>query len=256
MRTILTRSLICGIILCLGIISCKKPVETDKDPDFVIVNDTVRLKSGDKIVRINFDEIVSQISDELAKEYINKYEESFPESEKFPRAFIIDKKAYDKILKDKNPNDLYKFLLTEKDSTMNVIYQNGSGKKFNFNLNVYSAISDSEYANMDRDFNQNLYGLMNARIMNLSSRTIQNNTKEISIPLDDLKKMNLKEPREYIFLLPGVITRDTETSNGLKNQKNHITLIAGLWTIEGLKLKFQKITVFYDNFCVSPPNDC
>ncbi|MCJ8152437.1 hypothetical protein MKJ01_01515 [Chryseobacterium sp. SSA4.19] len=256
MRTIKLLNLIFGLMLCLGIISCKKSVEKDKAPEFSIVRDTINLKTRNTIVKINIKELVSEIPDDVAKEYIKKYEEIFTDEEKFPGAYIIDKKAYNKILNDDNPRNVCKILLTEKDSVLNLIYQNGKEKEFRFNLNEYIPVSDTDYTNMERNFNQNLYSVMNSRITTLNS-TLKNNTKEIYIPIEDLKKIQPVDKNDYIFLFPGIITRDTtKPGSNLKNQQNYITLIAGLWRFDDSGFVLKKVTVFYDNFCVSPPNNC
>ena len=97
---------------------------------------------------------------------------------------------------------------------------------------------------------------MNSRITTLNS-TLKSNTREIYIPIADLKKIEPTDRYDYIFLFPGIITRDTtKPESSLKNQQNYITLIAGLWRCDGSEPVLKKVTVFYDNFCVSPPNNC
>ena len=258
MRTILGKNLLWILLLSLIFSSCNKKdskITENKNPSN-LQQDTTRLKIEKSFFQINLARILTEIPDSLAMEYTKSYSKSFPEEDKFPRLLAIDKKAYNKILNDKNPNDNIKFLFTESDGVLDVLYENGNGEKFNFNLGEYNKVTDSSFTIMNSVFKANLYAVMNKRINGLNS-SIHENTKEISIPISSFKQLAINDDLSMILLFPGIITKDSSPQTGKNNQKNYITLIAVRITFDsrGTAYKLEK-TVLYDNFCVSPPNDC
>jgi len=257
MRKNLNKNLLWSLIIILTVLGCKKPVETNPKSEFVIVRDTTKIEKSSRVKAFNLETIVSTIPDSIAREYISKYNEQFPEDDKFPKVFIMGKKSYDTILNSRNPNKLCKILFIEKDGTLNLVYQDGNDKEMIFHSNGYMKIEDTAFDNMNRRFEQNLYSIMNSRITTLGgSTTALYNTKKVNIPLAEFEAFNLQNSRDFILLFPAIITRDTDTSKGLGNQKNHLTLIVGVWRFDGVSLKFQSLSRLYDNFCVSPPNNC
>lgn len=258
MRTILKRNLFWILMPSLIILSCckKNPQINETIEASNLQQDTVKLKIEKNFFQINSARILAEIPDSLAMEYTKTYSNNFPEEEKFPRLFAIDKKTYNKILNDKNPNDNIKFLLTENNGVLDILYENGDGKKFNFNLGEYNIVSNSSFTNMDGKFKGNLYTIMNNRI-NVLDSNIHENTREVIIPISSFKNLGISNDLSMILLFPGIITKDSSPRTGMANQKNYITLIAVRITFDssGINYRIEK-TVLYDNFCVSPPNNC
>lgn len=246
-----------SIMLILAVLSCHKSIKPDQDTRFIIVRDSTKIEKESKVVAFSLKTVVSSIPDSTAREYIEKYEKLFPEDEMFPKIFVMGKKSYKKILNSTNSNGLCKLLLTEKDSTLSLIYQDGNNRELNFDFNGFAEIEDSEYDNMNSQFKQNLNNILNSRITKLAgSATPLQNTNKITIPISEFKNLNVTDSRDFILLFPAVITKNTDTSTGLVNQKNYITLIIGVWKFDGKSLTFQRMSYLYDNFCVSPPNNC
>ena len=264
MRTILKRNLSWSIIiiLCFTVLCCKCKKETNSTQTGKVDSDTLAIeldaseinKANMNLTRSNIKFFVPQIPDSLAAEYVTKYFKIFPDENKFRRVFTMGISAYNNILKEAAVNGKIKLLFTENNGVLDVIYENSNGKKVSINDN--DIINDSIYLTMNNAFKGNCYDEMNKAINSLDT-SLKENTREIIIPINDLKRLNPSN-KSIIVFLPGVTTINTSSTGGLNNQKNYLTLVA--FTIEVIdpntgQIKLER-NVIYDNFCVSPPNNC
>lgn len=250
--------------MCFTVLFCQCKKETNSTEFGIVDSDTLAIvlkaseinKANMNLTRSNIKFFVPQIPDSLAAEYVKKYFKIFPNENKFRRVFTMGINAYNNILKEDSISGKgkIKLVFTENKGMLDVVYENSKGEMVSINDN--DIINDSIYLTMHSAFKGNCYDEMNKAINNLDTSLIEN-TREIIIPINDLKSLNPSN-KSIIVFLPGVTTIDTSITGGLKSQKNYLTLVA--FTIELIdpntgQIKLKR-NVIYDNFCVSPPNNC
>lgn len=254
MRTTKTFLTLLFFSFLLIIVSCKKETnlknetsKLEKDTLNYNLSNEQYLDFYNKITSINF---LDEIPDTLAKEYMTKYNNVCDDNTKFPRSFFINSFAYNEILKKSNGGDIL-LEFTEIDGKLSLLYKVDDQYYKIVRFNKLQSISIEEYNRLSDAFNNNIYKTMNAKIYNLSGRTINKNTNLIKIPFQDFEKCKPSNNLQGVLIFPGIVTQDF-IRNG-NNYKYFINIILHKVNTNNYKLNSES---YYDTFCLRPPDTC
>lgn len=259
----------------LVVISCQKNKhgnendEKIENKDYVIEKDTI-IKNSKEIQKkfdANFESLVQQIPDSTAKKYVESYYSNFKPTldsdSKFPLGILVWNSVI-KEIQDKIPTTAkyVNFIFTDNGGKLDIVFDDKINQK-KYLISRLSNMKDitNKFAAMNQQFmrNQGIYEEMNRIKGSLSgSNTSIKNTIEIAIPRNEFMSYNSNEYGKFVTFLPGIVT-DGGIS-GKTNKKNHLTLVMAVLksthSILDEEFWIWDDYLYFDNFCLNPPETC